>query len=351
MKKLVVAGMVLALAAGAGCAWTGKKKELVRQKSSAVRFTGYKITVEVKAAPEQVQDYLMDFKNLDVDCGRYKFKIFSQNKMRELGDMVEGKVEIAGIPIPGRIILAYNNPGREMWFIFDGKYGGKGILRYNFEKIENGTKVLMKYEVGDLDYFLGMVSEASGLNNAIAKIVEKVIARGQAYFDPSLKPEELLEKGIRGEFYDTFYQAYHSSIWINAPRKKAAQYLAAPENWPAYNQKYNFDLGQCMIAPSAKPCPVQLKLLGIDSEVNSFQSVYQFENEASAYWVSRQMISYVQILLKPERGGTKLAVNYLVEPPLATSAEGANLLINILKMPEYVKNILIDVKKSLEGLS
>ena len=349
MKKALIFGIIFGLLLGSTCA---KKKPVggVEHQSRSVPFTGYKITVEVKARPEQVEEWLLDFRNLDLPAGAYRMRVLSGNQMEKLGDSVDGRVEIAGVGIPGKVILIYRKPGSEMWFLFNGKSAGLGILRYYFKEIPSGTRVSMKFEVGELDPFLKSLAEGS-LRQAIAGIVEKAIAAGQAHFDPSVTPEQLMEKGIRGEFYDTFYQGHQAAVWINARPKKVADYLVNPETWEKYRGRYGLDFSKCMVAENAKPCPMKFKVFGMDYDINTFPTSYKYADNSESFWVAKQMIARFKITLRPERGGTRLTVDYIMELPPSFSQEGGTLLMNILQIPDLLGRLLVNVKNDNEHAS
>lgn len=196
---------------------------------------------------------------------------------------------------------------------------------------------------------LGLAEDA--LKEAIAGISEKIIARGQAHFDPLLSEEKLLQKGIRGEFFDSFFQGQTQSVWVRANPSKIADYLLNPETWENYQRKYGVNFSSCMVSSKPGPCPMQFKLFGMDYDINAFPTSYQYAENSISYWVARQMIARFKILLKPERGGTRLTVNYIMELPPSLSSEGAALLLNIMQMPKLLERLLLNVKNDTEGVS
>lgn len=352
-KRIFIAAVIIGLISGWGCASLKKKQETsgqIQHQDRTLRFTGYKLAFKVKATPEEIGQYLQDFENLDVDAGLYKFRIYSKEKMGKLGDFAEGRVEIAGVFIPGKIYFVRHRPGAEDWFVFWGKYGGAGILRYTYKQVDGGTKVTVRYEVGELDSFMTRVAAGANLQGAISKIVEKAVARAQVHFDPSLKESELLEKGIRGEFFDSYYQGHEASVWIKAPPAKVEKYLRSPDTWEVFDQKYGIDLGQCPSYTKPYPCPVRLKILGPDYDIDSILVSYKPTEEIVSYWVSSQLVSRMMITLKAEQEGTRLVFSYAMEMPTAMSQEGGLLLVNMARVPETMGKMLNDVKTYTEGV-
>lgn len=351
MRKVLIFGAVLSLLLSAACAKkAGKKPSGVVHQSSTVRFTGYKITVEAKAPPAEVEQWLRDWRNLDAAAGPYRLRILSQNKIEKLGDSVDGRVEIAGVGMTGKIILVHRKPASQLWFLFNGARTGLGMLRYEFKEIPAGTRVSLRFEVGELDPFLAGLAGDS-LQQAVGRLMEKGIANGQAYFDPSLSAEELMARGIRGEFYNTFYQGHRTEVWINSPPEKIADYLLNPDVWQAYKEKYGTDFSKCMVSASAEPCPMKFKIFGMDYDITSFPTSYQYADNSVSFWLAKQMIARFKILLQPESGGARLTVDYIMELPPSFAQEGGPLLMNIIQIPSMLEQLLSNVKKDVENPS
>ena len=338
----------------AGCALFKKKQgqPTVEHRSISVPVVGYKTTIKIKASPEQVDQYLREAKSLEADAGTYKLKILSKKKIEKVGDSLEGKGVIGGLSIPGQFMLVYYQPKEEIWYAGKGELGRKGVMKFGLTEVEGGTKVTIKFEVEENKAVLTKSGgQLINFSKAMSKILEKAIARGQVHFDPSLKVEELLEKGERGEFYHTFYQEHQLSIGINAPLKTVSKFLTDPKNWKAYQEKYNLEFSSCLVTGKESPCPVKVKFWGISYEFNSFPLDYKYGENLSAYWVHKLIIARIQIGLKSELNGTRSSVSYTTELPGAFSPESAALLMNLMQLPNYLEKILLNLKNDLEGIN
>ncbi len=344
---------MICLAIISSCAHLGKEEKpgLVQHESSSVRCLGYKMTVRAKTSPQEIEQYLLNPDNLSAKTGAYEFAKVSGGKMEKLGDTVKFKFEVAGLSFPLKFTLVNWIPGEEILYLGQADIGVMGFLRFKFKKMEDGTKVTLTYGQEDTKSFLGELSDVVNITEAMAKLFEVEVAQGQAYFDPSLKPEQLLEQGMRGEFYDSFFQYYKVSVWINASPKKVNSYILDPKTWEAWKEKFGHDFGPCVGREYSGPCRARLKILGVDYEFNSFMLSFKNADHSISYWVSDQIIARSQLLMKPEQGGCRFTAIYTMELPPAISQEGGGLLVSMLQLPKYLEQLLIDIKNGSEGIS
>jgi len=350
MKRIVRTGILIVLAAAAGCAhWQKKEKALVQHQASVTSFTGYKVTAKVKASAADVDRYILDLGPFNVETDRCKLKMDSENKIEKLGDSADFRVEVARVPFPGKFILVRHKPGEEIWYVAQIQQSVMAVLRVGLTPMDEWTRLTIQFEWEDTNSLLTQIAEVINVPQMLAGLLEKGVAKGQTDFDPSLNSETLLEKGLRGEFYSTFYQKQAANIWINASPARVDDYLRDPATWQGYKAKYMIDLDGCPAAADSSPCPIQLKFLGIDYDVNSFLVSSKPAEQTISYWVPRQMIARFQTRIKPEQAGARLFWAYTIELPSAASQEGASLLINMVKIPDTMEKMLLDAKTSLEA--
>jgi len=350
MKRAMAAALLAAIIVTPACHRRARQEArgLVSHKPSTIAFTGYKSSVKVKAKPMEVDQYLRDLTYFNVRTEDARLKVAPGQSLRNLGDGADIKVEVLGIPFPSRFVMVQHQPGEQIWLIAEVDRSVMSILRMEMKPMEDGTRVTLKMELEDTSSLVGQFSQAVNAPEILARLIEQGMAVGQAHFDPSITPEQLLAQGIRGEYFSAFYQAHEASIWVNASTAKVDQYLKDGKTWERYNAQYKIGIGQCALLKDSTPCPIQLKLLGFDYDLNSFIFPSKPE-ETTAYWVSSQLVSRMKIFLKPERSGSRLTFSYAMETPLAMSQEGRNLLINIAQMPSLMEKMLLDAKRDREG--
>jgi hypothetical protein len=345
--------MIVALALIAGCQkkTSVKTPGPVEQESYTVRFIGYKITAKVNATPAELEKYLLDVKTLERTTKTYKLKMVGpKTTLSKPGDMVEMKMDIAGISIPGKALLVRYNPGSEIWLVLFGKFGGTGIIRFSFKEVKDGTKLSMKFEFGEMENLLQVVNLEDSLKQTVMNLVEASIAKGMANFDKSVTAEQLLEKGIRGETYETFYNGHRASIWVNAYPATVDRAIRDQNLWDELNKTQSLNMGNCVITAKPEPCPIRMKIFGLDYNFNSFMVSSKPGEQIASYWASEQLISHNQLLMKPERGGTRFSFVYVMEVPQAMSTEGTNLIMSMTSLPEYIEKVLIEIKNNVEGI-
>jgi len=354
MNKIKLLAVIACVASCLNCAHLKKKQApqaLVQHRSSTVRFIGYKLAVRTKASPQEVEEYLLNPANIEAKAGAYEFKMVSQNKLEKLGDDASFKFEVAGLSFPLKFTMVYRKPGEEIWWLGQADIGVMGFLRFKYKEMEGGTRLDLTYENEDPDTFVGGLTEAINLQEAIVRLLEVEIAKGQEYFDPSMKVEELLEKGLRGQFYDSFFQTYEASIRINASPKKVSEYLYDPQTRLILKEKYGLDFGSCFFTGEPGPCPAKLKVMGLEYDFDCFPAAHNYGKNISAYWVSRLLIARVNMSIKPEKGGSRLTMAYEMELPSRISQEGGSLLMSVMAVPDYLEKDLIVIKNDLEGMN
>ena len=171
----------------------------------------------------------------------------------------------------------------------------------------------------------------------------------QAQFDPLVKPEDVLAKGNLGEFYNSFYQGEQLSVWINASPRKVQEYLNDPRTWQKWKDKYGYDFGQCLAEAKPGVCKAKIRILGADTNIDSFAGRMKYGEYSTAYWVSKPMMSRVHVMLKPDQGGTEFEFQYMTQLPYVSSDQQADLMMSMLMLPKVLEEFMMDIKKDNEG--
>ncbi len=350
--------LIALLILGNACAHLGKKENpsKVTHQASSVRFTGYTTTVEIKGDPEAVSKYLLQPKNfLGYQQGNLRFSIKSPKVMEQAGDTIGYTITYSGIKMPMIAILAKYKPGEEIWYFFGGPRGVISDLRLYLRPFENGTKVTLKYENEDLSPGLQEVQESLNLREVMAAAFEQAVANGQKYFDPSLDPARLLKEGIRGEFYEPFYDAYLETVWIDAPPEKVFNYLNGPA-LKKYQVEYGASFGKVLFRKDRGPIPARMNAGGMEYEFLGFpgQSSYGAGKRgyhSTAYLVSGSgsYISKFQATVKRSGRGSELTINYEISSSRVVSNELYNLAMLETELPKTLEKFLSDLKQDLEG--
>ena len=108
-------------------------------------------------------------------------------------------------------------------------------------------------------------------------------------------------------------------------------------------------MGNCAITAKTEPCQIRMKIFGLDYNFNSFMVSSKPGEQIASYWASEQLISHNQLLMKPERGGTRFSFVYVMEVPQAMSTEGTNLIMSMTNLPQYIEKVLTEIKNNVEG--
>jgi len=284
MKRVALAAMIFLLALSFGCA---KKKvqvegpSIIGEESLTRRFKGYRTTVEIKARPGELEKILLNPKILEMSTSLMKIEFVSGERFRKLGDWVDYTIGAFGMGFNVRAVLIHYEPGREIWY---SGSGGTAIFLFRFHMEDQGdtTRLTLSSELleqGSSDF--QRLTSLVDIYKLIAQGFEGAIANIQVQFDPSLKKEELLAKGIRGEFYESFYVGHQVSMHVDATGEEIFQVFKDPSFWREFEQKTGAQVGPCFydLSPGKNPgvCPVELKLFGETLVLDTVLSAHSFE--------------------------------------------------------------------------
>jgi hypothetical protein len=223
------------------------------------------------------------------------------------------------------------------------------------DQLDNSTQVSVtwdEFQRPDTPALYVGITKAVGFLDTVFESIETGIAQAQVHFDPSLKVKELLAEGNRGTANDVFYSGNRSSILIDAPPERVAKYIASPEAWASWSQKYNVDFGKCWAAQDHLPCPVKFNSPGIELTGTAFTTSYEFPAYLSSYWVfpDYRLTCWMSVFVKPVAGKTQLTFDLAVEPsPAINSPELVNFLIGSDGILKTFDLMLLDTKAALEA--
>ena len=353
MKKANLIIIILVLGLSSGCAKKFKKegRELIEHQASTIRFLGYKQSVKVNVSPQEIEQYYFNPQNLASSLvgGDIKAEVISGDKFEKIGDRMVVEGRISGIKFLITAILVSHQPGEKFSFIYQLGDQAMGIIRYQLKPLAQGTKVMIQSETEEISPFLEELFQGLKITEKVVKGGDLAVAQMQAHFDPSLKVEEMMAGGLRGEFYDAFWDYHQASIRINAEPEKVWEALKDPKFWEYFEQRAKSKVSPCFYEMAPGPCPLQVEMLGYNLPINSFLgSVNQKKTEVTYYW---EDIVRMQFSIKPEENGSLFSVGYTLAPLDLTSPDALNLALNLLpQLPKMVEErILIVVKNYVEG--
>lgn len=346
MKKFVVFAVTLLLAISHGLS-AGTGQPIQRQKTDVV-FIGYKATVKVNADPAEVEKYALDIKNMSIKISGHTMEILRTSPMQKLGDLADFREYIYRMLFPGTFVFVYYKPGEEVWYLSKLEADNISLLRLEADPIPGGTKVTIKYELQQSKNWKYQLARMVNVQNVMAKLIDHEIVKLQAHFDPSLNQQELLGKGRIGEFYNAFYMGEQFIVKIDAPRAKVYDYLTSPQSWKSWKDRFGYDFGQCLSDGNPGQCPVSVNILGQDVKADSFSGTFKPGSYSSAYWVAKPAVAGIGASLKPQLGGTKLSVQYMISAPYEMGTQQSDLMLIILQIPQAIEDFLVNAKKDIE---
>jgi hypothetical protein len=352
VKNLVIV-LVLTLAAF-GCAKKAQKAGpgQVTQQQSTVKFYGHKVTVFVDASPEELIDkYLTDPDKLKQELGNIKIERVSGSKFARLGDRADYEIKAGGISVPYRMTMIHFQPNEEIWYMTE-TMGDLvvSVLRYQMKRVKGGTVLTVRFELEEpQSAFMKSFAEIINFQTSIIKGTEHGTAMIQAYFNKKLSVDELMEHGLRGESYVTFFSVNDFSAHVNAPTPKVHKYLTSPDTWAKWEKEYKVvNFGPCLTMPQTGSCLALVNIMGVDYKLEFFSADYQAGKYTASYFTMPVIgVGRFQTLLKPREQGTDLNINYMVQLSQGSPA-ATEFLINFSQLPKTVEEMVLDIKRNSE---
>ena len=328
------------------------RHEIVTQASTP-RFMGHKITVLVKATPEQLFKHFTDPEHLRMDLGPFKIQHTAGEKLEKVGDTADYRIEFPGLTSVGyRMTLIHRKGNEELWLMTETTVEFLvSVLRYQFKQVPDGTLMTVRFELQEPHgAVLGPLARAINLNEQMVKGTEFGTAGIQQVFDPSIDPDALLKQGLRGESYVTFFSASESHAYISASPEAVHHYLTNPETWAKWKKQFKAsNIGPCLTAPGKGACEADISLMDVDYKLEFYNSIYE-PGKLSSSWFTSPIagVGRLQTSLKPSGFGTELSVYYMIEVPPLTPA-GTEMLINLSRLPRTVEQMINDTQTSLQA--
>ena len=352
---LVVMVLIAGLAASSCVKKTRPSRHAIVTQSSTPKFMGHKITVLVKATPDQLVKHFTDPEHLRMDLGPIKIQHTTGEKLEKVGDTADYRIQIPGLTTVGyRMTLIHRKGNEELWLMTETTIEFVvSVLRYQFKQVPDGTLMTVRFELQEPQgAVLGSLAKAINLNEQMVKGTEYGTAGIQQAFDPSVDPDALLQQGLRGESYVTFFSASESHGYIPASPEKVHQYLTSPETWAKWQKQFKVsNIGPCLTAPGKGECEAEINLMAVDYRLEFYNSIYE-PGKLSSSWFTSPIagVGRIQTLIKPSGFGTELSIYYMIEVPQLTTA-GTEMLINLSRLPHTVEQMIGDTQTSLQSAS
>ena len=339
--------------------------EGVTHRSYSVLFSGYEQTVTVHAAPEELLAFLSDPHNwLNIsgtEAARPMTKAQTLEEQMQPGNTFPLNVKKMGIEISGRMILVKATP-KELWFIWDNPQMMQ-VQRWRFEPAKEETRLTINLMTEAPKSVLTKVVEETGITGVVCREIDYMLASIQAHFNPSLNPEELVAKGLRGEFYETLWQVHEVGIWIAPTPEDMIRKLLGSDTLIAVSTAIQVEgIGECLYEPENRRrwdnpedgepvyCPASVKLAGFEWKVDSFISLnpQAAQHLLTAYGVVANIVFRLELAGQPDKGGTRVRLIFAVEPPGATTSKLMEVFISISSLPQWMEKALIELKEKAE---
>jgi hypothetical protein len=361
-EKLLGLVLVTLGLAGSGCPAMKKlflkpPAEGVLESSSTLHLVGYEQAVTVKAAPEQLGDFISDpdsFHLPGIELGEGKRLFAGGTGPYELGSGFPVTLKMKGIEIKGRVIIIHSD-AENTWTVVDNDYIFN-VQRWQYQPVKGGTvfRLKMEYEVPSsaetlgLDKLLG-ISDLMG--NAL-KQIDLALAQVQAHFNPALDPEQLTALGLRGESYETMLQTYQTSVWIDSSPERILAWLMQEDHFNKvmlvlHIEDEHLRRFQEAAVGSIIYAPAQFEYGMIKRPADVF--AIKGETALRIYTAVFDRIAMLQTTLDPEWGGTRLTSRLAVELPVTGNPELMDNMFVIAGIPQVMREGVLILKEEVEG--
>jgi hypothetical protein len=335
-------------------------REGIAQQSYTIRMHGYEQMVTVKAPPWAVADFLTDLNNIVLPGYQSKevAAIIAEGKKLEPGSSFPASFSRMGIKFAGRMIVIKMDP-ESMWWVFDSPQF-YSIQRWEFQPVREGTRLTLKVDY-EIPASLETPVQSTGLLEVVLKDLDLMMANIQASFDPSLEAEKLVAVGLRGHDYQTIFQAYESSVWINSSPEQTVRIALEHDNLIGVYTAMQIEGGECIFEPENKKkwdtnrgepvfCPCIFEVGGFKWKMDNFTTIKPNDpgNVFTVYGVGLGVVVQIKLAVQPELGGARVRMNLIVEPPGSASANMMDALIITSGLPDWMGKTLQQIKARVE---
>jgi len=345
--------------------------EEITQKSFPVRVFGYKTSFAVKTTPENLSRFFIeDLSWINRLAGSLQFRaeLKPGMDMSVPGSAMNVSIKILGLTIPAKVVNLRYVPARELWLMVLMEESWL-IARIQARPAPEGCLVNLS-TLGNVSPSLVKFVDTAQLVKIAAARIDTTMATVQHEYDPSVDPGQLTEQGLRGELYEKPFQAWEASVWLNAPIGKVVELTMQPENFrkifetgqvegvadcllaPENQSRWRHEAGQAKASPEIIYCPdSSIKMAGIRWETDTFAMLKPADYEHLLTMQSTIVNNFVEISMfgKPENGGTRIWMKMVLEPP-GNMPNLAEALISVSGIPQWMKNILLEIKAQNQAL-
>lgn len=333
----------------------------VESDSYAVRVVGYEQTVTIRATPHELSEFLNDpekSQNAIItgmgaeDEGEY----YKPTEPTRTGTVFPADIKLMGLEIPAQLVCLKVVEDKSIWLLLDNPYLFHG-QRWESEAIKEGTRLTVTFdtEVPRKGMLRSLVETLGfmGLFREFFGGIDLMLAKIQANFDPSLDPDSLVAKGLRGEYYENLFQAYESRTWIDAPPEQILDWVMDPDNAETFLGELKVDRKYFEEFHSVPPGQVVYGDAFLDfgilkTDIDLF--TVRKENSVRVYFLALGRMGYLEMEALPEAGGSMTTSRLMVESIKSLGQENFDLLIFLTGIPQMLEERLIKIKQAVETI-
>jgi hypothetical protein len=365
-KSLAARGLGLlaaALVLSVGCGklhspLTKPSAEGASNKSLTARVIGYEETVTLKTTPADFMALMANPASFAPGGMELGLNEASSGGVATLGLTSPFNIKRLGLEIKGQLIFIKADPDK-IWLVWDNPYALQ-IQRWEFVPVKEGIRLTLKVdtEVSSDPKWVPLEGTIEKLNEEVFKELDLMLARMQARFDPSLDPQQLVAKGLRGESYEALLQIYRSETWAQASEDEVQQWLADPANADWYTTVFQMDnpnlsatMNNSAGTVTYTPLEMQVGMLKIPSDCFLVRTEAGKGPLMRAYFVAFGNVSLLDMRQKAERGGVTITGEYRTELPSTMSPMGMDLLVASQGLPQLLEGRILALKNGVENQS
>jgi len=343
----------------------------ITQKSYPVRVFGYKTSFVAKTTPQNLGRFFINdlsWINKLSSSLQFQAELKPGLDMSVAGSSMNVTIKMMGLSMPAKIVTLKYVPDKELWLMVLTEESWL-IARVEAKSVPDGCLVNLS-TLGNISPSAAKLVDTLQFAKVAAARIDYAMATVQHEFDPSLDPKQLTEQGLRGELFEKPFQAYEASIWLNVSPEKAVKRALEPENFkkifetgqvqgvaeclfaPENLTKWELKPGQPQALPEIIHCPdTSIKMAGIKWETDSFamMSPADYEHPLTMHATLANLFAEVTLFGKPENEGTRVWLRLVLEPP-GNMPNLAEVFMALSGIPQWMKNILIDIKTRTEGV-
>ncbi len=367
MKKIII----LLLATGAvffsGChavrdLFVRKPFEEVVQNSYPIQVNLYEVSVLIKATPGELDEYISDISGIQKASSKLGVAnleiedLGMKGPVLQLGQSMAVTVKILGLSLRSRAVVFKYKPEQELWLmVMTEDYWSWLLARIKIEPVKEGSIVSVS-SIGRPTEQIGDIIDTFKLVEAVAGQIDLWLAYIQSEFDPEVNVKDLTGRGLRGELYHEFIQAYEASIWINSSPEKVAQWLIKESEtyMPEIRIKgdcNSFNAFNQISAHEVKYCPASYEFGILEGDLETFL-IWMEKNNKRIYRIYLQgmgQFGLIRFITAPEAGGCRLSCFVAVEIPGSAAPRVMELMVAIADIPQRLNTLISAIKHGVEG--